>query len=146
MAIDAINAAIRGINKVKIDIPDWVPKFGGESFGINIPEIQKIGGYANGGYVDSPELAWVGEGSSPEWIIPENNSARSQSLLQAANRSMGGGDQQTATVGDFVYKPVFNFYGSADQEAVKQMEQRNKQEFSKQFEDYKRQQQRVSFA
>lgn len=146
VAVDAINAAIRGINKVKFDVPDWVPGMGGESFGFKIPEIPKIGGYAEGGYVDRPELAWVGEGRSPEWIIPENNSARSQSLLAAANRSMGGGNtSSTTTVGDFVYSPSFNFYGPADQEAVKDMEQRNRQEFSKQFEDYKRQQQRVSF-
>lgn len=146
VAIDAINAAIRGINKISFDFPEWVPKVGGEHFGISIDELKHVGGYATGGYVDSPELAWVGEGRSPEWIIPENNSARSQSLLQAANRSMGGGDTGTTTIGDFVYKPVFNFYGPADHEAVQQMEQRNQQEFSKQFADYKRQAARVSFA
>lgn len=146
LAVDAINAAIRGINKVSFDVPDWVPGIGGEHFGISIPELKHVGGYANGGYVDSPELAWVGEGRSPEWIIPENNSARSQSLLQAANRSMGGGGNTGGnTIGDFVYKPTFNFYGPADQDAVKQMEQRNRQEFGKEFEQYKRQQQRVSF-
>ncbi|MNJ01920.1 hypothetical protein D3C73_1617030 [compost metagenome] len=59
---------------------------------------------------------------------------------------MGGGETSTNTIGDFVYNPVFNFNGPADQEAVKQMEQRNRQEFGKQFEDYKRQAQRVSFA
>lgn len=146
VAIDAINAAIRGINKIKFDVPDWVPGMGGESFGFSIPEIGKIGGYAEGGYVDRPELAWVGEGRSPEWIIPENNSARSQALLQAANRSMGSGDNGGTTVGDFIYKPVFNFYGPADQEAVQQMEQRNQQEFGKQFADYKRQAMRRSLS
>jgi phage-related minor tail protein len=146
VAVDAINAAIRGINKIKFDIPDWVPGMGGDTFGFDIPTIPHVGGYANGGYVDSPELAWIGEGRSPEWIIPENNSARSQALLQAANRSMGGGDAGGTTIGDFIYKPVFNFYGPADQEAVQKMEQRNQQEFGKQFADYKRQAMRRSLS
>ncbi|WP_375104053.1 phage tail tape measure protein [Paenibacillus sp. RS8] len=146
VAVDAINAAIRGINKVKFDVPDWVPGIGGDTFGFDIPTLPHVGGYANGGYVDSPELAWIGEGRSPEWIIPENNSARSQALLQAANRSMGSGDNGSTTVGDFIYKPVFNFYGPADQEAVQQMEQRNQQEFGKQFADYKRQAMRRSLS
>jgi phage-related minor tail protein len=146
VAVDAINAAIRGINKVKFDVPDWVPGIGGDTFGFDIPTLPHVGGYANGGYVDSPELAWIGEGRSPEWIIPENNSARSQALLQAANRSMGGGDAGGTTIGDFIYKPIFNFYGPADQEAVQKMEQRNQQEFGKQFSDYKRQSRRRSLS
>ncbi|OMD00048.1 phage tail tape measure protein [Paenibacillus sp. FSL R5-0636] len=146
VAIDAINAAIHGINKISFDWPEWVPKFGGEHFGLNIPDINHVGGYAKGGYVDSPELAWVGEGRSPEWIIPENNSARSQGLLQAANRSMGGGNTSDNTIGDFIYNPIFNFNGPADKEAVQQMEQRNRQEFGKQFADYKRQASRVSLS
>lgn len=146
LAIDGINAAIRGINKIKIDVPDWVPGFGGETLGFSIPQISKLGGYAEGGYVDRPELAWVGEGRSPEWIIPENNSARSQSLLQAANRSMGGGNTSTNTIGDFNYSPVFNFNGPVDQEAVEKMDRRNRQDFGKQFADFKRQAQRVSLS
>ncbi|WP_052087644.1 phage tail tape measure protein [Paenibacillus wynnii] len=146
VAVDAINAAIRGINKVSFDIPDWVPKLGGEHFGISIPEIPKLGGYAKGGYVDSPEVAWVGEGNSPEWIIPENNSARSQGLLQAANRSMGGGNAGGNTVGDFVYNPTFIIQGNANENAIRQMDQRNQQEFGKQFSDYKRQAMRVSLS
>lgn len=146
LAIDGINAAIKGINKIKIDVPNWVPGMGGETLGFSIPQISKIGGYAEGGYVNSPELAWVGEGRSPEWIIPENNSARSQGLLQAANRSMGGGNTGGNTVGDFIYSPVYNFNGPADQEAIKQMDQRNQQDFSKQFADYKRQATRVSLS
>ncbi|ULO05153.1 phage tail tape measure protein [Paenibacillus sp. 19GGS1-52] len=145
IAVDAINAAIRGINNVSFDVPDWVPKIGGEHFGINIPQVPKLGGYAKGGYVDSPEMAWVGEGNSPEWIIPENNSARSQGLLQAANRSMGGGNAGGNTVGDFNFSPTYNFYGNADKQEVQQMEKRTQRDFEKEFAEYKRQRLRVSF-
>ncbi len=37
--IGLINGAIGQINKIKITVPDWVPKFGGRTFGGNIPTI-----------------------------------------------------------------------------------------------------------
>lgn len=44
-----INAVIRGVNwlisqlnKIKFDIPDWVPAIGGKSFGINIPSVSEV--------------------------------------------------------------------------------------------------------
>lgn len=52
--IDAINAMIRGLNKIKL--PNWIPGFGG--MGINIPTIPKL---AKGGIVDNPTIAMVGE-------------------------------------------------------------------------------------
>lgn len=58
--IDLVNFLIRGLNKIKIDVPDWVPGLGGESMGINIPQIPKL---AQGGIVgaNSPMLAMVGD-------------------------------------------------------------------------------------
>jgi phage-related minor tail protein len=144
LAIDAINAAIRGINKVSIDVPDWVPGVGGETFGVSIPEIPKIGGYADGGYVTQPELAWVGEGKSNEWIIPENNSQRSKDLWQSAGSSMGltsqgGGDS-------FTFAPVVNVYGG-DKNVSDQVEVAIAQEkvnMERWFKDMLAQQRRVS--
>ena len=40
--IDAINAVISGINKIKVDVPEWVPGIGGERFGFDIPKIPKL--------------------------------------------------------------------------------------------------------
>lgn len=40
--IGIINGAISGINKLGIKIPDWVPKIGGQKFGINIPTIPML--------------------------------------------------------------------------------------------------------
>ena len=37
--IGIINSAIGHINKVKIDVPEWVPVIGGKTFGGNIPKI-----------------------------------------------------------------------------------------------------------
>lgn len=147
LAIDAINAAIGSINKIRIDVPDWVPGFGGKTFSMNIPTIAKIQGYANGGIVSSPELAWVGEGGDTEVIIPMNNSARSYGLYEAAGRMLGVSPSAstTSTTGDFIFSPTYQFYGNADEKSVQQMEQRTRSDFKKEFEAYKRQQMRVSF-
>ncbi len=40
--IGIINGAISGINNIGIDIPDWVPIIGGESFHIDIPTIPML--------------------------------------------------------------------------------------------------------
>ena len=42
VAISAINACIRGLNKINIKVPDWVPGIGGKQYGINIPQIPKL--------------------------------------------------------------------------------------------------------
>jgi len=68
--IDVINNMIRGLNKINIKIPSWVPGFGGKNFGINIPSIPKL---AKGGIVDSTTLAMIGE-RGKEAVMPlENN-------------------------------------------------------------------------
>ena len=44
-----INAAIKGVNwlisqlnKIRFDVPDWVPAIGGKSFGFNIPSVSEV--------------------------------------------------------------------------------------------------------
>ena len=40
--IGLINGAIAGINKLNVKIPNWIPKFGGKEFKINIPTIPML--------------------------------------------------------------------------------------------------------
>src|SRR5690606_40178968 len=40
--IDAINDMIRQVNKIKFTAPDWVPVFGGKSWGFDLPTINAI--------------------------------------------------------------------------------------------------------
>lgn len=73
LIIDGINALLKGFNKIKIDIPSWIPKIGGKKFGINIPTIPRL---AQGGIVHNPGSGVMmgsyiaGEGRNPEAVIP----------------------------------------------------------------------------
>lgn len=64
--ISVMNKLIGGMNKLKFSIPDWVPGIGGKSWGMNIPNIPML---AEGGIVDRPTLAMIGE-AGPEAVVP----------------------------------------------------------------------------
>ena len=40
--ISLINGAIKGINNISVDIPDWVPGVGGDKLGFDIPTIPTL--------------------------------------------------------------------------------------------------------
>ncbi len=40
--INGINFVIDALNNLKFDIPDWIPGFGGKSFGFNIPKLNQV--------------------------------------------------------------------------------------------------------
>lgn len=71
LIVNAFNSMIGALNKIKVNVPDWVPGMGGKSFGINIPKIPRL---AKGGLVSAPTLAMVGDnrGASvdPEVVSP----------------------------------------------------------------------------
>lgn len=75
--ISGINTVIKALNKLKFDIPDWVPGLGGKTFGFNIPELNKVSipRLAKGGIVDQATLAVVGE-QGREAIVPLENNLR----------------------------------------------------------------------
>ena len=78
--ISAINVAIRGINKLSWNVPDWVPIIGGESWGFDIPQLGKVPYLAKGGIVDSATLAVIGE-RGKEAVMPLENNTGWISLL-----------------------------------------------------------------
>ena len=74
LIIGAINLFIRGINNIKITLPSvsapkWLGgmKWGG--FSIGMPQIPEIPSLAQGGIVNRPTLAMLGE-SGPEAVVP----------------------------------------------------------------------------
>lgn len=40
--IRVMNAVISALNRIKVTIPEWVPKYGGNSFGIHLPTFEEI--------------------------------------------------------------------------------------------------------
>jgi hypothetical protein len=64
--IGLINHIINALNSLSIDIPDWVPVFGGQHWGVNIPTIPAL---ADGGFVTKPTTALIGE-AGPEVVTP----------------------------------------------------------------------------
>ncbi|MBR1540947.1 MAG: hypothetical protein IJ629_07425, partial [Clostridia bacterium] len=60
--IGLINACISGLNKISVKIPDYVPVYGGKTFGFNIPKIPLLKvGIANVPYDNYPALLHEGE-------------------------------------------------------------------------------------
>ena len=41
-AIKGVNGIISALNRIHIDIPDWVPGFGGNSWGFNLPTVSSV--------------------------------------------------------------------------------------------------------
>ncbi len=66
--VSGLNGAIRAINSISVDIPSWVPVFGGQKFGLSIPQIQapQIPYLAQGAVLppNKPFLAMVGDQTS----------------------------------------------------------------------------------
>lgn len=89
--IKGINALIRGVNKIKFDVPDWVPVIGGQRWGFNLPSIPEL---AKGGIISQPTQAIIGE-AGKEAVMPLENNMEWLDLL--ANKlatkinSSGGG-------------------------------------------------------
>lgn len=84
LIIDGINAFIGGLNKIKI--PDWVPVVGGKGF-----HIDKLPKLAQGGVIDKPTIAMIGE-AGKEAVIPlENNTGWITELANQLNGKTGGG-------------------------------------------------------
>lgn len=72
-AIDGLNTLISGLNKIRFDIPDWVPLLGGKTFGLNIPKIGEIPLLGTGGVLYRG-TAIVGE-NGPEVLTVSGSKA-----------------------------------------------------------------------
>lgn len=82
--ISKLNTFINTVNKIKI--PEWVPGIGGKGFHIpNIPQLAK------GGIVDQATIAMIGEGKSPEAVIPLDRTLTN--YLAKALEQVHGGDR-----------------------------------------------------
>lgn len=104
---------------MQITVPDWVPEFGGKTFGINIPNIPAL---AQGGIVSSPTLAMIGEGNEPEAVTP----------LSKLRQFMSGGAGSSGE-DNYHFSPVINvnISGNATEQQIRETAQMTQREFDK---------------
>lgn len=86
LIIGGINALIKGMNKIKFDVPDWVPGIGGKTLGFNIKEIPKL---KSGGIINMPGHGvplGIGGEAGREGVIPLTDSQAMEELGSAIGR------------------------------------------------------------
>lgn len=76
--VKGINKVIQAMNRIKFNVPDWVPGMGGKSFGFNVSELRTISipRLAKGNVATEQTLAIFGEytgaKSNPEITAPQS--------------------------------------------------------------------------
>ena len=96
--IDCINAVIGGLNKININVPDWVPGLGGKSFGININKIPKLN---TGGFIKD-------EGIS---MLHPNEVVINDVLTQKLRKFLDGEEQKPEEKYNKKDEPVYYYNG-----------------------------------
>lgn len=96
--IGLVNGAINGLNSISVTIPAWVPVVGGQTFGVNIPNIPMLARGTN----NAPDMFIAGE-NGPELITGAQGSTvrpySATSDLLAKGLGGGGGN---ITIGSVV--------------------------------------------
>ena len=64
--IALVNGAIGALNSISVSIPKWVPKFGGKTFGVNIPSVPYL---EKGGILRKGQMGFL-EGNGAEAVVP----------------------------------------------------------------------------
>lgn len=88
--IEGVNFMVRGLNKININVPSWVPGLGGKSLGFNLGEINKIPLLANGGVLKSGS-AIVGEAGAELLTMFKNQAIVTPLNGQARSAAQGSG-------------------------------------------------------
>ena len=95
--IQGINKAIKALNAMSFDVPDWVPLLGGKSFGFNIKEIKevKIPRLAQGAVIPPNKefLAMLGDQKHGTNIEAPLDTIK-QALAEVMAEFGGGGNRQ----------------------------------------------------
>lgn len=101
--IAIINGAINGINSISVDIPDWVPKYGGRKIGFDIPKIPQL---ATGGNLFGSGAAIVGE-AGPE-LVEKSGSSVKVTPLTAQEKAIGSTLGGSVTVQQMIVRDDYD--------------------------------------
>lgn len=86
----AINGIIDGINSISVDIPEWVPTYGGQHFGVNIPYLAHgTDDWRGGPAVINERGGEIVELPSGSRVIPHDQSVRAAYSMGAASQRSG---------------------------------------------------------
>jgi hypothetical protein len=137
--IGGLNTLIRGANSIKIKVPDWVPKLGGKSFGLKIPQIPKL---AAGGVTTGPTLAMIGEGKEQEAVLPLS---KLMSLLNGKGLDNNGSGENDSVPG-INFNPQIIIQGNADEAVIQQALGIAFKEFKRLMDKYEAEKKRLKFS
>lgn len=94
----AINAVIAGLNNISVDIPDWVPNYGGSKFGLNIPYLSHgTNNWGGGAAVINEKGGEIVDLPKGSRVIPHDESVRT--AYNMGMRSQGGNDITVNIIG-----------------------------------------------
>lgn len=95
----AINGVIGGINSISVDIPDWVPKYGGSHFGLNIPYLYNgTNNWPGGAAAVNDRGAEIINLPSGAQVIPHSQSMRNAYNMGAASGNLRTGRGITVNI------------------------------------------------
>lgn len=103
-AIRGVNGIIDALNSISFTIPSWVPVIGGNTWSLNLPRMSEIAlpRLAQGGVIDQPTLAMVGE-SGKEAVMPlENNTGWIDQLADRIAARLPQGNSMTSAQLDLI--------------------------------------------
>ena len=151
--IGLINKAIQGINSIHVEIPSWVPGFGGSSFGPHVDELPML---ARGGFTKGVSIA--GEAGT-EAVISFDSSVRRENLSYwaKAGKLLGvnatavdtlaasAKDRSSSAGNSIVFSPNVTIEGNADYDMVLQALRDNEEEFMDMVQEFFGNKMRVSY-
>lgn len=110
IAENAINYIIESLNKLSFDVPDWIPKIGGEKFGFSISKV-KLPRLASGTVIPprAGEFAAILGDNNREAEVVSPISAMKQAFKEAIDEMRGGDGDIRVNVyldGKVVYEDV----------------------------------------
>ncbi len=106
--IKGLNLMVKALNKLKFDVPDWVPGLGGKKFGFNIKTLSEvqIPKLAEGGLVNTGQM-FIAREAGPELVgtIGKQNAVMNNNqIVESVSRGVSDANsEQNAILRELVY-------------------------------------------
>lgn len=135
--LSLLTGSISGLSSIKQDAQNQLNSKLAPQFRVQ----QK---FADGGIVDSPTLAEIGEGGDTEYVIPMNGSRRSADLWRMAGEQLSAVNGSVSNSEKVVFSPVINVSGGASESMVRRAVNESYQTFENVMAEYEKNRRRTS--